>query len=562
MTAYVSKRAPRARQAEAMPLIRGKKVFAVRAGMRVGKTKVIVDDYGEMVAADDALDMVVVAPGGAYRPWGEGQDGRPSALEADLPDELLARTKVFVWKSRTARTKRTRFELEDFMANEGPCVLVVNAEALSSVPAARDLVTKFARRRPRKNVLVVDESVLIKERKAAVSHFVVDVAAPLFEYRRIMTGLITPRSPLDLWNQFRFLDWRILGHATFATFEARYARIKRVCMVPGAKLRGMLRTRLGLGGHLTHAELQVRAKMIDPELNVNAMAVPALRAYLETMVEVVDRDRVPEIVKALGGYVQTVPVIEGYDHVEELHALIAPHSWRCRLEDCYDMPKSDYSFRDVELHPEQRRVYDELRENATAELASMDHVTATHVIVRMLRLHQVLCGHAVDEEGRLHEVPELRTAALLDLLRDYEGKAAIWCSYDHSVRRVSEALEREFGEGSVARFWGGNVQTREEEEALFKTQARCRFEVGTPDAGRFGRDWSAADLCVFYSSRNNLDHRDQAEMRVKADGKMTPIAYVDLRAPGTVEDRIIRCLRDKIDMAAVINGDEFRDWLV
>ena len=562
MTGYVSRRPPRARQAEAMPLIRGKKMFAVRAGMRVGKTKVVVDDFGEMVVAGDALDMVVVAPGGAYRPWGEGQDGRPSALAADLPDGVLSQMKVHIWKSRDARSKRTRLELEDFFEHGGPRVLVVNAEALSMIVAARKLVIKFAQQRPGKNVLVVDESVIIKEPKANVSKFVVDYAAPLFEYRRIMTGLITPRSPLDLWNQFRFLDWRILGHATFATFEARYARIKRVCMVPGEKLRGMMRTRLGLAGHLTLSELRYRAAVVDPELNVNGMQAPALRSYLETMVEVVDRDRIPEIVKALGGYVQTVPVVEGYDHVEELHELIAPHSWRCRLEDCYDMPASDYSFRDVELHPEQRRIYDELRENATAELVSMDHVTATHVIVRMLRLHQVLCGHAVDEKGRLHEVPELRTAALLDLLRDYDGKAAIWCSYDYSVRRVSAALEQEFGVGSVARFWGGNVQTREEEEARFKSDPACRFEVGTPDAGRFGRDWSVADLCVFYSSRNNLDHREQAELRVMADGKMTPIAYVDLRARGTVEEGIIRCLRDKIDMAAIINGDNFRSWLM
>jgi hypothetical protein len=556
MTAYVSKRLPRARQAEAMPLIHGRDVFAIRAAFRVGKTKIIVDDWGEAALAGDCVDLLVVSPGGALPPWVD-------AVRADLPDELMARTKIFRWISQRARTKTARLELEDFLAHDGPRVLLVNAEAISSVRAARELCVQFLRQRPGKNEAVISESVVVKNPKSECGKFCVDVLAPLAARRRIESGLMTPRSPLDLWNQFRFLDWQILGHATFATFQSRYARIKNVCMVPGAKLRGMLRTRLGLGGYLTHAELQVRAKMIDPELNAAGMAASALRSYLETMVEVVDRDRMPEIIKALGGYVQTIPVVEGYDHIEELHDLIAPHSWRCRLEDCVDLPPSDYSFRDVEMHPEQRRVYDELRENATAELASMDHVTATHVIVRMLRLHQVLCGHAVDDEERLiHDVPEYRTRELVQLLDDYEGKAIVWASYDHSVRRISDELTEKFGARSVARFWGGNARTREEEEIQFKTSDRCRFMVATPDAGGRGRDWSVADLSVYYSSRNNLDHRMQSEDRVKSADRPRPKAYVDMIVRGTVEEKILSALRSKMDLATVIHGDDWREWIV
>ena len=529
-----------------------------------GKTKVVVDYFGELADAGDCLDLVVVAPGGAYRPWGSGSPRFPSAIELDFPKELFNKTKVLVWESRSAGTKRRRDELDDFVEyRDGPRVFVVNAEALSTVKRARELVLEFLRQRPNKNMAAVDESVIIKNRDAAVSAFVVDQLGPLAEYRVIITGLITPRSPLDLWNQFRFLDWQILGHQTYATFEARYARIERVCMVPSQQLYAMLKSRVGLSGYLTRAELQVRAKMFDPDLDVSGLDQAQLREYLEAMVDCVDRNRIPEIIKGLGGYVQTVPMVRGYDYVEELYDKIAPWSWRCRLEDCYDMPASDYSFRDVDWHPEQRRIYEELRANATAELDAMSHVTATHVIVRMMRLHQVLCGHVgLDDAGGVRDVPQRRTAALLDLLRDYDGKAAIWCSYDHSVRLVVEALEREFGPGSVARFWGGNVTTREDEEVRFKTDSDCRFMVGTPDAGRYGRDWSVADLCVFFSAKNNLDHRDQAELRVKADGKTTPVAYVDMRVPGTVEDRIIRCLRDKIDMAAIIDGDAYREWLV
>lgn len=551
---YQSKRKPRVRQAEALEKIAGKRAFAVLMGLRTGKTKVVVDDFGRMVADGSVADLLVVAPGGAYIPWRD-------AVLADLPDAIVRGAMIFTWVSRRAKTKVFQAERDKFLSHAGPRVLIVNVEAISAVQAARDLVVGFLQQRQRRNVFVVDESVTIKSPDSRCGTFCVEVA-PLAWYRRIMSGLVSPRSPLDLWNQFRFLDPRILGFSNFVAFRSRYAKVKQVCMLPNRVIRAKFQRATGFGQQLTPAELQRKVLAVDPSANPSGMSPEKMRQFLATMVEVMPRDEAIEATLRLGHYIQTVPVIDGYENVEELRDKIAPYSYRARLEDCYDMPPSDYSFRDVEMTDEQRRLYAEIKENATAQLRSLDHVTATHVIVQMLRLHQVLCGHVRDEGGKLHEIPEKRTAAIVEFLADYDGKATIWCSYDHDVRRVSEALRREFGDDSVARFWGGNVASREEEEVKFKLDPGCRFEVATPDAGKYGRDWSVANLVIYHSSKNNLDHRQQSEDRVKADGKTTPIAYVDFRVRGTVEDKIVRCLRDKIDMAAVINGDEWREWLV
>lgn len=552
---YVPKRAPRVRQAEALEKMRGKRAFALRMSMRTGKSACLVNDWGRMVIEGTIDDLLVIAPGGVYRTW-------PGHLAADLPDAVTANMKTLVWDSGRARTKGAALARDDFLAHRGPRALVMNVEAISAVKAARELCVAFVLQRRSRAMIAVDESVVIKNSQSVCGEFVAGTLAPLARYRRILTGLIAPQSPLDLWNQFRFLDPYILGQPSFATFRARYARVKKVCMWPNAKLRGALRSRLGLANHLTEAELQRRVLAVDRSINPNGMDTRAMREFLTVMSESLPRERVVDAITALGGYVQTVPIVEEYVNTDELAAKIEPHSYRCRLEDCYDMPKSNWSMRDVELHPEQERVYESIRKTAAAELASMDHVTATHVVVRMLRLHQVLCGHVIDDDGTVHSVPERRTAALLSLLADYDGKAVIWCSYRYNVERVRDALVAEYGPGSVACFWGGNVDTREEEETRFKVDSACRFEVATPDAGGRGRDWSVADLCVYYSSRNNLDHRNQSEERVKADGKVRPIAYVDLRAPGTVDDKFIYCLREKIDLAAVVDGDEWREWVV
>jgi SNF2 family DNA or RNA helicase len=254
--------------------------------------------------------------------------------------------------------------------------------------------------------------------------------------------------------------------------------------------------------------------------------------------------------------------VVGFRHEEELRDKIAPHSFRVKLDDCYDLPPKMYSVREITLTDDQRRIYKSLKEKATAELTEMSHVTALSVVSRMMRLHQVLCGHTRDESGALHKISENRTGQLIELLREHEGKAIIWCSYDYNVWAVSQALEKEFGDGSVARFWGGNANTREAEEELFQTDPNCRFMVGTPSAGGRGRLWVVADLVVYYSNTNNLEHRSQSEERAQGIDKIQSVAYVDCVAPDTVDEVIIKALREKIDMAATISGDEWRQWLV
>jgi SNF2 family DNA or RNA helicase len=86
--------------------------------------------------------------------------------------------------------------------------------------------------------------------------------------------------------------------------------------------------------------------------------------------------------------------------------------------------------------------------------------------------------------------------------------------------------------------------------------------VATAAAGGLGRDWSAASIVVYYSSTNNLEHRMQSESRPLAVGKTKPMLYIDLQCSGTVDEKIIGALRKKIDLAAQITGDNWREWVV
>jgi SNF2 family DNA or RNA helicase len=466
----------------------GREEFALLMSMRTGKTKATLDDFGRLWDQGKADDLLVIAPAGVYRTW-------VGAIEDDVGEPLASQLRVHVWSASNGQSEAARTRQDAFFAHPGPRALLINVEALSTVKRAQDAALKFASQR--RCYTAVDESTTIKNHRSKRGRLVAERIGPLSKYRRILSGLLAPQSPLDVFNQFHFLKPGILGFRSFWAFKSRYAVIVR---------------------------------------------------------------------QFFGG--RTFDMVTGFRDIDDIERRMAPHSYRVRLEDCYDLPPKTYAVREVQLTDDQEKAYRDMKEFATTKLASGDHVTATQVMVQMLRLHQILCGHATDEEGRVHAVGENRTQELLDLLEEHgEGKAIIWCSYDYDVQSVSKAVQKVYGEGSVARFWGGNLSTREEEEKRFKEDPSCRFMVATAAAGGRGRTWTVADLVVYYSNTGNLEHREQSEERAQGVGKSDSVLYVDLvavRKSGakTVDHRWLEALRGKIDMAAKINGDDWKFWVI
>jgi SNF2 family DNA or RNA helicase len=257
-----------------------------------------------------------------------------------------------------------------------------------------------------------------------------------------------------------------------------------------------------------------------------------------------------------------VEIVVGFRNLEQLTELIDPYSYKVFKEDCLDLPDKIYTTRDVPMSAEQTRAYKELKQFATTKLESEAHVTATSVITQILRLHQLLCGHLVDEQGDVHELSEQRTRVLMEVLAEHDGKAVIWVSYEHSLKKIQALLEKEYGEGCCACFWGGNRTERLDDETRFKTDPKCRFMIATPGAGGMGNTWVVADLVVYYSNNYDLEQRVQSEDRTHRIGQTRSVTYVDLVARGTVDEKILAALRAKINLSAQITGANWRDWVV
>lgn len=546
-------------------------VMAVLGEMGTGKSLMVLAEWQDAVGRGELRDIMVIALAGSYRNWFVDRSSSPddwSELRKHLDPKLYQELVVGAWVS--GGNAQSRRALERCLAEtRRPRALFMNVEALSSVARAEEVAVEFLSRGSA--MLVIDESTKIKGGRAERTKTVVRKLGPLARARRIMTGWITPRSPLDLYWQFYFLDWRILGFESPLGFRNRYAVVEKQCFLPNDVIRAKLRSSMGLssGGDSTLSDARLVGKLRATREHVGGstskLDTLSRRDVLRKLAEeaaVMRRDSMLELIPKLGGYVQVVDKIKEFRNLKELDGKMSPYSFRVLKKDCMDLPPKVYEPRDVELTAEQRRLYEEIRRCATAELDEESHVTTTSVITQMMRLHQIVCGHVVDESGELRDVDSNRVGAVLDVVEEHQGKVIIWATYQHEIRKIAAALKKEYGPKSAALFYGGNKSRRGEEERRFLSDAECRFMVSTQSAGGLGNNWVVADLVVYAANSYDLELRVQSEDRAHRRGQTRSVTYVDLIARGTVEEKIIQSLRSKIDLTTAITGENYREWLI
>ena len=146
--------------------------------------------------------------------------------------------------------------------------------------------------------------------------------------------------------------------------------------------------------------------------------------------------------------------IVGYQNLEELNGIIEPFSFRVRKEDCLDLPDKVYTKRSVELTPEQRNLYNQMKRNAVSFLENEGIMSASTVLTQILRLQQVCSGFAKLEDGRVIKVPNNKLPELLSVLEETDGKVIIWGNFTHDLELIQEALIKAYGAETVELFYG------------------------------------------------------------------------------------------------------------
>jgi|TARA_R110002012_G_scaffold266640_1_gene450255 SNF2 family DNA or RNA helicase len=267
------------------------------------------------------------------------------------------------------------------------------------------------------------------------------------------------------------------------------------------------------------------------------------------------------IMKSINLGSRSINVVVGYQHLGELSDKLKPFSYRCLKDDCLDLPKKTFMKRSVTMTPDQQKVYREMKQNAIAHLNGKVVSTNT-VIVQLMRLHQITCGHFTADDGSVQELPSNRIDELMDLIYEVEGKVVIWSHYQKDVQRIIKHLVKEYGEESVVDYYGLTPDNeRQKHIKKFQEDPKCRFFVGTTQTGGYGITLTAASTMIYFSNGYDLEKRQQSEARIDRIGQTKPMTYIDLISEDTVDDRIVKALRKKVNIATEIMGEELKAWI-
>ena len=315
--------------------------------------------------------------------------------------------------------------------------------------------------------------------------------------RRIATGSPVTNSPLDLYSQCAFLDKSLLGCGSYYAFKNTYAVIERVQNRQGQHYEKIL----------------------------------------------------------------------SYKNLDHLSELLDKFSYRVTKKECLDLPDKIYMTRDVELTPEQIKVYKEMDDYQFSLLQQKENqfqeMSAQVILTKLLRLHQVLCGTFTSDDGTIVRLPNNRITALKEVLDETSGKAIIWATYLADIEAIAGMLEKEYGAGSFVTYYGA-TSSDDRTRAINEFQnpkSPVRFFLGNVQTAGRGITLTEASTVIYYSNNFSLELRQQSEDRAHRLGQKNNVTYIDLVVRGSLDEKIIKSLLEKRNIANEILKDDLEPWI-
>jgi SNF2 family DNA or RNA helicase len=272
------------------------------------------------------------------------------------------------------------------------------------------------------------------------------------------------------------------------------------------------------------------------------------------------RNRYAEM-KTLHMHGRQVQVVNGFKNLGELSDKLKDFSYRVLKDDCLDLPDKIFIKRQIQLTPDQRKLYEQMKKEAIAILKGKQSTTV-NTLTQLMRLQQITCGHFTADDGATQPIANNRITELMDVLEETEGKAIIWAHYQYDITAIINAVVKKYGPGSIVDYYGLTPQEeRQPNIKRFQDDPKCRFIVGTPSTGGYGITLTAANTVIYYSNGYDLEKRLQSEDRAHRIGQKKSVTYVDLMADDTVDEKIVLALRKKINIASEVLGEELRSWI-
>jgi len=252
----------------------------------------------------------------------------------------------------------------------------------------------------------------------------------------------------------------------------------------------------------------------------------------------------------------------GYNHVlkpsmeEELMKKVHRAAFCATKAECLDLPETTDIIRFVELEENAAKLYRKVVKDCYAELESGE-ISVTNILTKILRLSQITGGFVTDDDGKISNVSKAKLDALSEIIesiRQGGKKAVVIAKFTPEIGAIERLLKQsKIGYAVVS----GATKDRGSEVERFQADPECEVFIGQIACASLGITLTAASDLIFYSLDYSTANHSQARSRVHRNGQTQPCAYYYLQAKGTIDEKVLKALRDKSDLAKTLI-DDFR----
>lgn len=254
--------------------------------------------------------------------------------------------------------------------------------------------------------------------------------------------------------------------------------------------------------------------------------------------------------------------VVGYKNIDKLKEKVKPWSAIITKAECLDLPPKVYETCEVELTPEQLKIYTDLRDECVAELSDGSMIAVNIVLTKLLRLQQVLCGYLPNEDEKMIKIKEKRIDRLMEILEETSGKVIIWSRFVQSIKDIAEAIGKEYGRDSVIEYYGSTSMEDRRAGVTEFQEGKARFFIGNQQTGGYGVTLTAASTVIYFANSFDLEVRLQSEDRCHRVGQTKSVTYIDLQTKNTVDEKIVKTLQAKKKISDVLmSPDGWKDLL-
>jgi SNF2 family DNA or RNA helicase len=254
------------------------------------------------------------------------------------------------------------------------------------------------------------------------------------------------------------------------------------------------------------------------------------------------------------GYGKHTPVLRK-SMEPELTQRVHSIAFRVTKAGCLDLPETTDVMRFVALENEAVKLYKDIARDSYAELAKGE-VTVTNILTKLMRLSQLTGGFIrADESSKHQQISRAKLDALEDVIESVQaegGKIVVIARFLPEIRAISDMLDKC---GFAYSLITGDVKDRSAEVEKFQNDPNVTVFVGQIQTAAMGITLTAASTMVFYSLDYSMSNYEQARARIHRVGQKNACTYIHLIAKSTIDEKVLKALRDKTDLARGLIDD-------